>query len=126
MSNVSLKQIYLSIQNLKQLPIIVLRELEKNFSTQIFIDDNLYNELSKNSKKYCFWDERVYGGFQYNDGIENAFLFYSSKETLEFIVQMNFVNSCEGFRQITYFATKGIRYTHFLTGMENILVIRAI
>lgn len=126
MSNVALKQVYLSIGNIKELPKIMFRELTKNSNIQIFIDNNLYYEFANNSKNYCIWVEKVYKGFQYNDEIEKAFLFQKDKETLQFVTQMNFVSCCKDFKQLTYFATKGIKYTHFLTGMENIIIIRAI
>ena len=126
MSNVALKQVYLSIANIKELSNIIFRELTKNPNTQIFVDNSLYYELAKNSKSYCIWVEKVYKGFQYNDEIEKAFLFQKDKETLEFVFQMNFVSCCNEFKQLTYFGTKGIKYTHFLVGMENILVIRSI
>ena len=125
MSNVNVKQINLSLNDITSLPSIFIRELAKNSNSQFFISNALYSELLKNSKRYCIWIESVYNGFQYNDGLEKAFLIKKELNSFEYVMQMNFVSFCNDFKQLTYFAIKGIKYTHFLKGMENIIIIHA-
>lgn len=123
MKEVNVRQISLSRYDFTSMPSIIIRELTKEPDTQIFISSNLYNELLKNSDRYCIWVESIYKGFQYSDGLEKAFLFQKNKETLLFLMQMNFVSCNNDFKQLTYFATESMRYSHYTKGMKNILII---
>ncbi|MBR0350618.1 MAG: hypothetical protein IJH76_02135 [Clostridia bacterium] len=125
MSEVKMKQIVLSLYDITSIPSIIIREISLNENTQFFISNALYQELVKNSKRFCIWVESVYGGFQYSDGLEKAFMFKENMYNNNFIMQMNFVSFSNNFKQITYFATKGIRYTHFSKGMDNIVIINS-
>lgn len=125
MKEVNVKQIYLPKNDFTSLPSIIIREIAKDSDTQIFISNSIYNELLRNSEIYCIWVESIYKGFQYSDGLEKAFLFQKDKDTLFFIMQMNFVSCNNDFRQLTYFSTKGIRYSHYTKGMKNILIINS-
>lgn len=123
MSNVNVRQIRLALNDITSLPSIVIRELAKDSDTQIFISKNLYDELEKQSKRFCIWIENVFGGSQYFDGVEKAFLFKRDLDNYDFVMQMNFVSHSNNFKQLTYFGTKGIHYTHFKKDMKNILII---
>lgn len=125
MSTTGVKQITLPLNDITSLPGIVIRELAKNNDTQIFISTNLYNELVKQSERFCIWRENVFGGLQYHDTVEKAFLFREDLTNYNFVMQMNFVECSSNFRQLTYFAIKGIKYTHFKNGMDNILIIHS-
>ena len=125
MSNVNVKQIYLPKNDITSLPSIIIRELSKNKNMQIFISKAIYGEVLKNSKRYCIWIESVFSGFQYNDGIEKAFLFKKDIDSYDFIMQMNFVCCCSNYYQLTYFALKSFHYSHYLNGMDDILIIHA-
>lgn len=123
MSEVNIKQIVISLYDITSIPSIIIRELAENENTQFFISNALYNEFLKNSERFCIWIESVYGGFQYSDGLEKAFMFKDNLSTNNFVMQINFVSFCTNYKQITFFATKGIRYTHYSKGMDNIVII---
>lgn len=125
MSEVNKKQIVISLYDITSIPNIIIREISKNPNTQFFISNALYDELLRNCERFCIWRESVYGGFYYADGLEKAFLFKNSLDTFEYVMQINFVDFCNGFKQITCFSTKGIRYIHYLKGMDNIVVINS-
>ena len=123
MKEVNVRQISLSRYDFTSIPSIIIQELAKEPDTQIFISTILYNELLRNSEKYCIWVESIYRGFQYSDGLEKAFLFQKDKQTLLFLMQMNFVSCNTDFKQLTYFATQSIHYSHYTKGMKNIVII---
>lgn len=123
MSEIVVKQINLSIRDITSLPGIFIRELTCNIDTQIFISNNLYNELVKNIDRYLIWTEDVFGGDKYCDSVEKAFLFSKDLGNYDFVMQMNFVSHCKDFKQLTYFAMKGLRYSNCQNNMNNILII---
>ena len=125
MSKVLVEEISLSCHDVNKLPYIFKNTLSECKDTQVYIEEKLYNEIIRKIKKFCIWTEEVYSGFLYNDGIEKAFLFYSNNAKSKIISQMNFVSNCKDFKQLTYFASDGIRYTHFLSGINKILIIYA-
>lgn len=125
MSNVNIMQINLPKNDITSLTGIIIRQLTKNKNTQIFISSVLYEELLKNSERYCIWIESVYSGFQYSDGVEKAFLLKKDLNSFDYIMQMNFVCCCKNFYQLTYFALKTFNYSHYLNGMNDILIINA-
>ena len=86
MSIVNFKQINLPKNDITSLPGILIRQLTKNKNTQIFISKVLYEELLKNSRRYCIWIESVYSGFQYSDGVEKAFLFKNDLNNFDYIM----------------------------------------
>ena len=125
MSNVIIDEITLSRCDVDKLPYIFKNALLECKDSQIYISDRLFDEIMRKCKKFCIWAEDVYSGFLYNDGIEKAFLFYSPNSKSNITSQMNFVSNCKEFKQLTYFASEGIRYTHFLNGIKKIVIIYA-
>lgn len=123
MSEVVVKQINLSVNDITVLPGIFIRELTKNINTQIFISNSLYNELVKNIERYLIWTEDVFGGMHYCDAVEKAFLFSKDLGSYDFVMQMNFAEYCNNFKQLTYFEMKGLKYTHYKKDMNNVLII---
>lgn len=125
MSKVLTEEIILPCSAVNKLPYIFKNALLECKDTQIYIADKLYDEILRKCEKFCIWTEEVYSGFLYNDGLEKAFLFYTSNAKSKITSQMNFVSNCREFKQLTYFASDGIRYTHFLSGIKKIVVIYA-
>lgn len=125
MSVVNIEQITLSPNNITHLTNIIIQRLAKNPNTQIYISNALYEELIENSNRFCIWVESIYKGYQYGDGVEKALLFAKEKDNFDFLLQMNFVSCCKDFWQLTYFLFKGVKYTHYLCGMDNVIFIHA-
>ena len=123
MKNIKLETI--SVSNIHELFSTIEKTLQQDKDTQIFICDVLYNRVLKASKTYIIWGEAVVDSFHYCDTVEKAFLLniWNNSENITF--QMHFASNCLGYMQLTYFATKGILYRHYLKGMKRILIINA-
>lgn len=123
--SVEVRQIRLRKNDITLMPSILLNELVKEPNTQIFISNDLYYELVRQSKRFEIWEEDVYGSAKYCDTVEKAFLFKSNLTSCNFIMQLNFVEFSNDFTQLTYFNTKGISYTYYKNNMEKILIIHS-
>lgn len=123
MKNVILEDI--SISNVDELSTVIQKVLNQCKDTQIFISDELFKRLLKANKGDLIWGEAVLDSFHYCDKVEKAFLFNFINNGERRTLQMHFAENCSGFMHLTYFATKGILYRHYLKGMKRILVIYA-
>lgn len=118
MKNVILEEI--SISDITELSSIIENVLNQCKDTQIFISDTLFKRLLTANKNSLIWNDAVIDSFHYADEIEKAFLLTNNgKKTL----QMHFTKNCTNYMQLTYFATKGILYRHYLKGIKRILII---
>ena len=123
MKNVNLEIIVIS--NVDELFSLIERKLAHHKDIQIFIEDSLFYRLIQTHKSHIIWGESVYNGFHYCDTVEKAFLMNIHDNSKYYTLQMHFAGNCIGYMQLTYFATKGILYRHYLKGMKQILIINA-
>ena len=123
MKNVKLETI--SVSNIHELFSTIEKTLQQDKDTQIFICDVLYNRVLKAKKKHLIWGEAVVDSFHYSDTVEKAFLLNICENNKDHTFQMHFVGNCIGYMQLTFFATKGILYRHYLKGMKRIVIINA-
>ena len=118
MENIAIREI--SISNLYELSKDVKKALIQCKDIQIFISNKLFARIMQEEKNNIIWEEFVFDSFHYCDKVEQAFLFSinNNKET----IQTNFASNCLDYVQLTFFATKGFLYHHYLTGMKQILI----
>lgn len=121
MKNVILEEI--SITNIEELSIVIENSLKQCIDTQIFITGVLFKQLMKVHKERLIWGEAVLESFHYSDKVEKAFLFYIEQNNERQMLQMHFAGNCANYMHLTYFATKGLLYRHYLKGMKKILII---
>ena len=123
MKNVLLEKI--SVKDIYELPTVFQNVLNQCKDTQIFISNELYNRLLKVDKNSIIWGEAVLDSFHYNDNVEKAFLLYIGDDSSKQTLQMHFTGNCSDYKQLSYFATKGIIYRHYLNGMDRILIVNS-
>lgn len=123
MKNVRLEEI--SISNVDELSTIILKVLKQCKDTQIFISEELFKRLLKTNRHNLVWGESVFDSFHYCDEVEKSFLLYINDNGERRTLQMHFAENCTGYMHLTYYATKGILYRHYLKGMDRILIINA-
>lgn len=91
--------------------------------TQFFISDALFKRLLQENKRRIIWREDVLNSFHYGDKVEKAFIFCVMEHNQMKTVQMHFVSNCLDYVHLTFFASKGFLYHHYLKGLKNILII---
>ena len=118
MKNVAIKET--SISNFYELSKDVKKALSQCKDIQIFISYKLFARILQEENNNIIWEEFVFNSFHYCDKVEQAFIFSinNKKET----IQTNFVSNCLDYVQLTYFASKGFLYHHYLNGMKQILI----
>ena len=121
MENAIKKEI--SISNIYELSTIIKDTLIQCMDTQIFISNTLFKRLFVENKNSIIWEEAVLNGVQYCDKVEKAFICVINDNNTTKAMQMNFVSNCLEYMHLTYFASKGILYRHYLKGMKIILII---
>ena len=123
MKNVKLKEI--TISNARELSNSIEKALLQCKDMQIFVADALFKRFVEENKRNIIWREWVVDSFHYSDNVEEAFIFFmkNNKEMKTF--QMHVVKNCVGYRQLTFFASKGILYKHYGKGMKTILIINS-
>ena len=84
-----------------------------------------YITLLEADNNSIIWREAVLDSFHYNDNVEKAFLLYIGNDSSYQTFQMNFTGNCSDYKQLSYFATKGIIYRHYLNGMNRILIVNS-
>ena len=121
MKNVNVIEI--SVMNFNEFLEVIKKALIKCKDTQFFISYELFKRLVQENKSRIIWRENVLNSFQYSDKVETAFIFCLMDHAQMKTVQMHFVSNCLDYVQLTFFASKGIVYQHYLKGMKNILII---
>lgn len=118
MKNIRLEEI--TIPEVNELTNVIENILFQCKNVQIFISERLYNQLLNSNKDEIIWGDAVFDSFHYCDNVEKAFMYYLDEDENEKkrILQMHFVKNCSGYVQLTFFATKGTLYRHYLKGMN--------
>lgn len=114
-----------TILGMNELLTVIENRLNECKDIQIFIAKKLFQKLLKENEDKLIWKEAVIDSFHYCNSVEKAFLVNIIKDATTQVIQLHFAENCSDFVQLTYFATKGILYRHYLKGMEKILIINA-
>ena len=114
----------ISIKNINDIPIIIENVLKRNMNTQIFFSEILFHRLLQ-SNNGIIWGESVVESFHYGDNVEKAFVINTCFNNKKQTIQMHFVKNCSDYMHLTYYATKGLIYHHYLNGMKRVLIINA-
>ena len=123
MKSVILEEI--TIADIEELSPVIENVLKQCKDTQIFIADVLFKRLMEAYKGRLIWGEAVLDSYHYCDEVEKSFLFYTNYNNEKKTIQMHFAENCTNYKQLTYYATKGILYRHYLKGIKRILIINA-
>ncbi len=115
----------ISVKDFWELITIFENVLKQCKATQILISNDLFNRMLKANNNSIIWGEDVLDSLHYNDKVEKAFLFYVGNDSQKQMLQMHFTGNCSDYMQLTYFATKGIIYRHYLNGMKRILIVNS-
>ena len=121
MENVKIKET--PVSTFDELFEVIKEAVIKCKDTQFFISDALFKRLLQENKGSIIWEEAVLNSFQYCDNVEKAVLFCVMNNNKIRTVQINYVSDCLGYVHLTYFASKGVLYHHYLKGMKIILII---
>ena len=121
MKNVIIKE--KNISNIVELFVVVKKALNECKDTQIFISEKLLKRLLKENKASIIWEEDVQNSLHYSDKVERAYILRITENYETKVTQMHFAENCSNYRQLTFFAFKGIVYRHYLKGMKTILII---
>lgn len=121
MERVKIKEI--TILNFYEFYTIIKETIIQCIDVQIFISNTLFKRLLQEDESRIIWKEDVYNSFHYCDKEEKAFILNVKENNENKTIQMHFVSSCSDYMHLTYFASKGILYQHYLRGMKMILII---
>ena len=121
MVNIATKKV--SASNIDEFVSIIKETLAECRDTQIFVSNLLFKRLLEENKSSVIWREEVLDSFHYNDKVEKASIFYIKNEKNSKTFQMHFVSNCLEYMHLSYFATKGVIYRHYVEGMKTILII---
>lgn len=124
-----IKQAYVTRRNPAEIFSIIENVLSVNPDTQVFIDNDIYEELRRNGVKYnvyshnytkCFHyyhDDDNFGGEEWLDLSEGC---YFDKT----IAAASFIANSTDCMQLVEFSSKKIEeYTHYLVGFQQLLLI---
>lgn len=113
----------ITISNIYELLAEIKNGLTICEDTQIFISNQLLKRLLQENKNSIIWEEEVLNSFHYCDKEEKAFIIKIKINNEENTFQIHFVENCLEYVQLSYFASKGILYRHYLKGIKTILII---
>lgn len=99
--------------------------LSKEFDTQIYIDDEIYSELHRNSYDYHVYFPKWTREFHYGDDNRVHFVnLHESNWMSKTIALASFVSNCAEYMQLVGFRSSKVEdYTHYLVGFKNLLII---
>lgn len=110
---------------------IIENELANEPNTQVFISNEIYNELRENNVKYHVFFPNYPKGFHYYHDTEDQFIggeqWLNLTEGHAFdneIARASFIRNCNDYMQLVNFDSSKIdNYTHFFRGFEKLLII---
>lgn len=126
-SNVTLKQITLDLKKVEQLASIIEKELIQCLDTQIFVEQDLLNEIRKNNVEHHIFAHNYFSpGFHYEEDVIEKYGFHKGHAYSDLNAQIHFVSNCSGYHQVCLFSSKQIEeYRHYRHGMKQIIIIHA-
>lgn len=95
----------------------IYETLDDEIDSQIFVEDSIVKELKKSDilKSRNYETGYHYEGSDDPNGVEKTYDFNGS--------QIYLVHNCKGYFQVSYFASTGIKYTHYKMGMKQVVII---
>ena len=121
--SLSITEITIDKEELKNLGEIIYNLLKKSKSCQIYLAVDVYMSLQKND---ILIPQNYIKGFHYNGsddmfGVERTYDIRDYEGT-EF-AEMFFASNTDDYEQVTYFRKGNLEYTHYLEKMKKIYII---
>ena len=124
-----IKQVYVTRENPAEIFSIIEDILSTNLNTQVFVDDKIYVELSKNDSDYNVSSPNYMKGYHYYHDNEN----FGGEEWLKLsegcasdkvIAIGSFIKNTKEYMQLVNFKSSKIKnYTHYMAGFQQLLLI---
>ena len=120
-----IKQAIVPRKNPTKIFSIIEDVLSTSPDTQVFVDDEIYEELTRNGTYYHVYPKNALKGFHYNEDEEEWLDLSEGCYFDKTIASGSFISNCNGYMQLVEFhSSKVKRYIHYLTGFEQLLLIR--
>lgn len=98
---------------------IIEQVLSKQMSTQIYVANDLFNELYSNGEQYNVFHSNLVVTSHYN----NSEKWLNHRKNGLTIHLASFIHNCNTHMQLVQFKTDKITYTHFNEGLKQLLII---
>ena len=124
-----IKEVFVARENPADIFSIIEEVLSTNPDTQVFIDDNIFEELRRNGSNYHVYSCNIMKGFHYytdedNCGGEEWLALSEGFAFDKCIATASFISNCKEYMQLVKFHSSKVKdYTHYLTGFKQLLLI---
>ena len=125
-----IKQAFVTRENPAEIFSIIEDVLSTQHNTQVFVDDEIYEELRRNGSKHKVYSHNYSKGFHYQHDEDN----FGGEEWLALsegcyfdntIARGSFIQNCKGYMQLVNFKSSKIEnYIHYLVGFKQLLFIQ--
>ena len=98
--------------------------LSEELNTQVFIDEEIYQELNRNGCNYHVNSPNCSSGFHYGDDSVRFLELHEGNWMSKSLALGSFVCNCQKYMQLVSFnASKVKKYTHYCVGFKQLLLI---
>ena len=125
-----IKEAFVTRENPAEIFSIIEDVLSKKINTQVFVDDEIYDELSRNGSDYHVSSPNYMKGFHYHHDSDNfggeewLALYEKDSHFDEFIARASFIGNCKEYMQLVEFQSSKVEeYIHYLAGFKQLLLI---
>ncbi|MBP3255163.1 MAG: hypothetical protein J6M60_01540 [Clostridia bacterium] len=125
-----IKQAFVTRENPAEIFSIIEDVLSTRPNTQVFVDDKIYEELSRNGSDYNVYSHNYMKRVHYQHDNDN----FGGEEWLalsegcyfdKVIARGSFISNCNEYMQLVEFHSSKIKeYIHYCSGFKQLLLIR--
>ena len=125
-----IKQTFVTRENPAEIFSIIEDVLSTRPNTQVFVDDKIYEELSRNGSDYNVYSHNYFKRFHYQHDNDN----FGGEEWLalsegcyfdKVIARGSFISNCNEYMQLVEFHSSKVKeYIHYCSGFKQLLLIR--
>ena len=125
-----IKQAFVTRENPAEIFSIIEDVLSTRPNTQVFVDDKIYEELSRNGSDYNVYSHNYTKRFHYHVDNDN----FGGEEWLalsegcyfdKVIARGSFISNCNEYMQLVEFHSSKVKeYIHYCSGFKQLLLIR--
>ena len=124
-----IKQAFVTRENPAEIFSIIEKELSQKPDTQVFIDNEIYEELCRNGSDYNVYSPNYVKRFHYQHDVDN----FGGEEWLalsegcyfdKVIARGSFISNCNKYMQLVEFHSSKVKeYIHYCSGFKQLLLI---
>ena len=125
-----IKKAFVTRENPAEIFSIIEDVLSRKPNTQVFVDNNIYNELRRNGTDYKVYSENYAKGFHYwhdedNFGGEQWLVLSEGYKFDKTIARASFIGNSNDYKQLVEFNSQKVKeYIHYLAGFKQLLLIQ--